>query len=95
MNKAELIELVASAANIKKTEATKAVDAVLNSITQSVAKGEKVALAGFGTFLVSDRKARIGHNPKTGAELKIAVCRTPKFTAGKGFKELVNGDKGK
>ena len=90
MNKAELIDAVAASANLTKTDAGDAVDAVFNSISNSLAGGSSVSLVGFGTFSVSDRAARTGRNPRTGETINIAATRVPKFKAGKGLKDAVN-----
>ena len=89
MNKSQLITTVAKKAGLKNGEATKAVETILESIMKTVAKGQEVRLVGFGTFTVSKRAARQGRNPRTGAPLKIAAGKFPKFKAGKGFKEAV------
>ncbi|MBR0085564.1 MAG: HU family DNA-binding protein [Lachnospiraceae bacterium] len=93
MNKAELVAAVAAQTELKKAEAEKALKAVLDTITAELVKGEKVQLVGFGTFEVSERPARVGRNPQTGAEMKIAKSRAPKFKAGKGLKDAVNAAK--
>lgn len=90
MNKNELVDAVASAADLKKSEATKAVDAVFDAITSSLQKGDEVRLVGFGTFTVSKRGASEGRNPRTGEKIKIAASKQPKFKAGKGLKDAVN-----
>lgn len=95
MNKAELIDAIA-----KKTEASKAhtsamVDAILEVITKAVFAGDSIQLIGFGSFGSGARAARTGRNPKTGEEIKIAASKTVKFTAGKAFKDAVNGAKKK
>ncbi len=90
MNKAELIDAVATSANLTKTDAGDAVDAVFDSISSSLAKSDSVSLVGFGTFSVSDRAARTGRNPRTGETISIAATRVPKFKAGKGLKDAVN-----
>jgi len=90
MNKAELIDAVAAAADIEKSTATRAVQAVLDSVAGALKKGDPVVLAGFGTFAVKDRSARMGRNPKTGEEIKIAASRVPGFKAGKALKEALN-----
>ena len=90
MNKNELVDAVASAASLKKTEATKAVDAVFDSITSSLKKGDEVRLVGFGTFTVSKRAASEGRNPRTGEKIHIAASKQPKFKAGKGLKDAIN-----
>jgi DNA-binding protein HU-beta len=93
MNKSELIEIIATEADISKTDATATLDAMLGAITQAVAKGETVTLVGFGTFKSSQRAARTGRNPQTGAALEIAASTVPRFTAGAGFKAVVAGKK--
>lgn len=93
MNKSELIAAVAASADIPKTKAASAVDAVTAAITKAVAKGDAVTLIGFGTFKAAKRAARVGKNPKTGAELKIAATTVPKFTAGATFKAAVSKKK--
>jgi nucleoid DNA-binding protein len=89
MNKADLINEVANVVSTKK-EAQAAVDCVLESISQALKKGDVVTLVGFGTFKVVKRKARIGRNPQTGAEIKISASKAPKFVAGKTLKDAVN-----
>ena len=89
MNKADLINEVANVVSTKK-EAQAAVDCVLESISQALKKDDVVTLVGFGTFKVVKRKARIGRNPQTGAEIKISASKAPKFVAGKGLKDAVN-----
>ncbi len=90
MNKTELTDAVAEAAGLTKADAAKALDAVLNSISGTLASGEQVSLIGFGTFLVRDRAARTGRNPQTGAEIKIAAAKVPAFKPGKALKDAVN-----
>ena len=93
MNKSELIEAVATAADLSKAAAGNALDAITSVITKAVAKGDTVTLVGFGTFKSSKRAARVGRNPQTGKELKIAATTVPRFTAGAGFKAAVAGKK--
>ena len=93
MNKAELIDVAAKAADVSKTAAGKALDALIDAITTAVTKGDSVTLVGFGTFSSSKRAARVGRNPQTGKELKIAATTVPKFKAGAGFKAAVGGKK--
>lgn len=88
MNKGDLINVVAEVMSSKK-DAQKAVDAVLSAITGAMKKGESVTLVGFGTFRVTERKARMGRNPQTGKEMKIAAKSVPKFIPGKALKEAV------
>jgi len=89
VNKAQLIDAVAMAADLPKTVATKALDAVLDSISKALGEGDMVALMGFGTFSVKERAARLGRNPKTGAEIQIKAAKVPNFKAGKALKEAV------
>jgi DNA-binding protein HU-beta len=90
VNKNELVDAVAAAADLKKSEATLAVDAVFDAISGALKKGEEVRLVGFGTFAVSARAASEGRNPRTGEKIKIAASKQPKFKAGKGLKDAVN-----
>ena len=90
MNKAELIDAVAAAADIEKSTATRAVQAMLDNIAGALKKGDQVVLVGFGTFAVKERAARNGRNPKTGEEIKIPASRVPGFKAGKALKDAVN-----
>ncbi len=85
MNKTELIDAVAAKAGLSKVDAKKALDAVLGSIAEAVKSGDKVALVGFGTFSVSERAARTGRNPQTGATIEIAAKKSVKFKAGAGL----------
>ena len=87
MNKADLIERMANSAGITKTAAAVALDSLTAGITKSLKSGEKVTLVGFGTFSVSQRKARVGRNPQTGAAIRIAAKRIPKFAASKALKD--------
>jgi DNA-binding protein HU-beta len=93
MNKGDLIEIAAKEAAISKAAAGKALDAMIEAIVKSVAKGNPVTLVGFGTFKAAKRAARTGVNPKTGEKLKIAATTVPRFTAGTGFKTAVAGKK--
>lgn len=95
MNKSELIEATAKAADISKAAAERALSAVMAAVVKTVSKGDTVTLVGFGTFKSSKRAARTGKNPKTGEPLKIAATTVPKFTAGAGFKAAVAGKKAK
>jgi nucleoid DNA-binding protein len=88
MNKGDLINEVAEVMSSKK-DAQKAVDSVLSAITGAMKNGESVTLVGFGTFKVTERKARMGRNPQTGAEMKIEAKSVPKFIPGKALKEAV------
>jgi DNA-binding protein HU-beta len=90
MNKNELIAAVADITGLTKADADKAVDAVLDSITGALKKGDEVRLVGFGTFKVAKRAASEGRNPRTGETIKIPASKRPKFTAGKALKDAVN-----
>lgn len=90
MNKAELIDAVAESADLSKADATRAIDAVLDSITGALKSGDAVSLVGFGSFGVKARAARTGRNPQTGATINIAASRVPVFKAGKALKDTVN-----
>jgi len=89
MNKSELVAKVAQDAGISKVAAEKAIDAFTNAVTNTLKKGGKVALVGFGTFSTAKRKARKGRNPATGEAIMIPATRAPKFTAGKTLKDTV------
>jgi len=89
MTKAELVEKMAKDSGASKAAAEKCLNSFVDAVIKTVKKGNKVALVGFGTFSVSKRKARIGRNPQTGATIKIAARKVPKFSAGKGFKDAV------
>lgn len=88
-NKAELIDNVSAATDLTKKDATAAVEAVFESITDTLAKGEKVQVIGFGNFEVRERAARKGRNPQTGEEIQIPASKVPAFKAGKALKEAV------
>lgn len=90
MNKAELIDAIAAAADLPKASAGRALDAALDGITDALKKGEQVSLVGFGTFSVKHRSARTGRNPQTGAAINIAASNVPGFKAGKALKDSVN-----
>ncbi len=89
MNKQELIALVAEKADLSKKESEAAVSAIIDGITNTLSKGEKVQLVGFGTFEVRQRQAREGRNPSTGETIKIAAQKVPAFKAGKALKDQV------
>ena len=91
MNKTELINAVAEKTELTKKAAGEAVDAVFDAITESLAKGDKVSLIGFGNFEVRARAARKGRNPQTGKEIKIKATKVPAFKAGKSLKDSVSG----
>ena len=90
MNKGELIDAVANSAGLSRADATKAVDAVLDSITSTLSSGGSVSLVGFGTFSVKARAARMGRNPRTGEAIHIKASNVPGFKAGKALKDAVN-----
>ena len=90
MNKTELIDAVAEAADLTKAESSRAVDAVVAAVTKALKDGDAVTLVGFGTFQVRDRAACTGRNPKTGDTIKIAASKNPSFKAGKALKDAVN-----
>jgi DNA-binding protein HU-beta len=89
MNKAELIASLAEETGLTRTDVLKVVDALLDEVTRTLKRGDRVALVGFGSFGVSKRKARTGRNPQTGAPIKIAARRVPRFTPGKELKAAV------
>lgn len=89
MNKAELIARIAKDTGLTKADANRVVDALVDNVTKSLKKGEKVTLVGFGTFLVSRRKARAGRNPQTGDPLKIPARRIARFAVGKELKASI------
>ena len=90
MNKSELIAALAGKAELSKKDSEKALNAFVDVISETLAKGEKVQLIGFGTFDVKSRAARVARNPRTGAELKIAASKAPAFKPGKALKDKVN-----
>ncbi len=89
MTKAELIDKMAKDAKVTKAAAGKALDSFVDGVKKALKKGDKVALVGFGTFSVTQRKARKGRNPQTGGEIKIPARKAPKFSAGQAFKKAV------
>lgn len=95
MNKNELIAEIADAVDISKAKATEALDAFTDIIAKALASGDEIRLVGFGTFTVVSRKATEGRNPRTGAVIKIAATKQPKFRAGKALKDQVNKSKKK
>ena len=90
MNRSELIDAIAASADLPKAAAGRALDAVVDSITDALKKDETVSLGGFGTFSVKERAARTGRNPQTGAPIEIAAAKIPSFKAGKALKDAVN-----
>ena len=89
MNKSDLVDAVASKADMSKAEAGRAVDAVLGSVGDALGNGDSVSLVGFGTFSVRHRAARMGRNPQTGVTMQIAASKVPGFKAGKALKDKV------
>lgn len=90
MNKSELIDQIASSADMSKAAAGRALDATVSAVKAALKKGDMVTLVGFGSFYVGKRAARNGRNPRTGATIKIKAAKTPKFRAGKALKDAVN-----
>ncbi len=90
MNKTELVAAIAEQTELSKKDAEKALKAFINVVTDELKKGEKVQLVGFGTFEISERAAREGRNPLTGAAMSIPASKAPKFKAGKALKDAVN-----
>ena len=95
MNKTELITVVAQKTDLSKRDAERVVKTVFDTITEELAKGDKVQVIGFGTFEVRERAAREGRNPQNGKTITIAASKSPAFKAGKGLKEQVNAAKAK
>ena len=91
MNKTELVAAVAAKAELSKKDAEAAVSAVLDSVKDALADGDKVSIVGFGTFAVKERAARTGLNPQTKAKIEIPASKAPSFKAGKALKDAVNG----
>lgn len=89
MNKSELVSALVTATSLTQKDVSKVLDALTGAIGGALKKGDPVILVGFGTFKISERKARTGRNPKTGAPLEIKASKTPSFKAGKGLKEAV------
>ena len=89
MTKADLIEKMSKDADVAKVAAEKCLKSFIDAVIKTVKKGNKLTLVGFGTFSVSKRKARTGRNPQTGAAIKIAARKVPKFKAGQAFKDAV------
>jgi DNA-binding protein HU-beta len=90
VNKSELIDAIAASADIPKAAAGRALDATMAAVTETLTKGESVALVGFGTFSVKERAARTGRNPQTGEPIQIAAATLPTFKPGKALKDAVN-----
>jgi len=90
MNKSELVAQIAEQAGLQKKDAEKALAAFTDIVADTLKKGDKVQLVGFGTFEVTERAARTGRNPQTKKEIKISASEAPKFNAGKALKDIVN-----
>lgn len=90
MNKADLVAAMAEKAEVSKKDAEASLKAFTDVVAEELKKGEKIQLVGFGTFEVSERAARTGRNPQTGAEMTIAASKAPKFKAGKALKDSLN-----
>ena len=90
MNKSELVTALAAKTELSKKDAEKAVNAFVETVSNSLAHGDKIQLIGFGTFAVKARPARVARNPRTGEEIKIAASKAPAFKAGKALKDKVN-----
>jgi len=90
MNKSELVDHIASEAELTKAAAARALDALIGGVKATLKGGGSVTLVGFGTFAVGKRTARTGRNPRTGAAIKINAAKVPKFRAGKGLKDALN-----
>lgn len=91
MHKSELIDAIASHANLNKADAGRGLDGILSAIQNALKNGDSISLVGFGAFEVKDRAERKGRNPQTGAELTIAAAKIPSFKPGKALKDAVNG----
>jgi len=90
MNKTDLIEAMADAADISKAAAGRALEGLIDAIAKGLKEGDTVSIVGFGNFTVRERAARTGRNPRTGEEIAIAASKTPAFKAGKALKDAVN-----
>jgi DNA-binding protein HU-beta len=90
VNKSDLIEHIAQSAEISRSAAERAIDAMVAAVKSSLKKGGEVTLVGFGTFYVAERAARTGRNPRTGEALKIEAAKIPRFRAGKALKDAIN-----
>jgi DNA-binding protein HU-beta len=90
LNKSELIDHIAQQADISKAAASRALEAAIDAITDTLKNGDSVSLVGFGTFVATEREARTGRNPRTGVAIKIAKAKVPKFRPGKALKDALN-----
>jgi DNA-binding protein HU-beta len=89
-DKAELVDAMATSSGLSRADSGKALDGLIESVTEALTSGDSVQLIGFGTFLVKDRAARTGRNPKTGEPLEIAAAKVPAFKPGKALKDACN-----
>lgn len=89
MNKAELIDAVSAKSGLTKADTDRAIKALLDTVSETLAKGDQIALVGFGTFLVRERQARSGRNPRTGETISIESAKIPAFKAGKALKDAI------
>jgi len=90
MNKSELIDAIADSSGLTKADAGRALDGLINAITDTLKDGDSISLIGFGTFSVKERAERKGRNPQTGKEITISAAKIPSFKAGKALKDAVN-----
>ena len=90
MNKSELVDAIANGASLSKADASKALEATISAITNSLKSGQSVTIVGFGTFMVRESKARVGRNPRTGETIQISASQRPSFKAGKALKDSLN-----
>ena len=91
MNKGELVDAVAEKVGLTRSQTGEALDAAIETITEALKRGEEVKIVGFGTFVVTDRAAGEARNPRTGERVQVPASKTPKFRAGAGLKDAVNG----
>lgn len=90
MTKTELVNSIVEKSELSKSDAEKAIKAFVDTVTEVLQQGDKIAMVGFGTFSVGDRAARVGKNPQTGEAINIPAAKVPKFKAGKALKEAIN-----
>ncbi len=90
MNKSELTDAVASAADLSKASAARAVDAMIDAVAAALKDGDQISIVGFGTFLVRERSARSGRNPRTGETINIKAAKVPSFKPGKALRDAIN-----
>jgi DNA-binding protein HU-beta len=90
VNKSDLVDAIATSADISKASAGRALDGAIEAIKNALKNGEEVSLVGFGAFTVGERAGRVGRNPQTGEAITIKAAKVPKFRAGKGLKDAVN-----